>query len=148
MRGAGWWLAAGLLGCGGGASGPASPPAPALGRFTFFERVAGGIATVIVEGAIEIRPDTILVEAAPGPCQYEESRSSALAVTYQCGPTSISINRVDPLRRSAYATIIRVMETQRTCVRLNPDRSCAEWRTQNSEREVPRSGWLRPRAIN
>lgn len=147
MRRGGWGLVAGLLGCGAGASGTTAPPAPALGRFAFYERVAGGIATVIIDGTIEVRPDTILVEAAPGPCQYEESGASTRAVTYQCGPTRISIDRQDPLRRSAWATTIRVAEPTRTCTRYNPDRSCAEWRTQMSEREVSRSGWLRPRAV-
>jgi hypothetical protein len=141
-----------LIGISGGclSSSPrgAAVPASRVGIFRFLERVPDASPPVILEGEITVEPDTILVDAAPGPCRYDGLRSRSTTVVYRCGiDVALYFDRDNPIDRAQYSLVTTVQVPFRTCTRytMTTDgrRICAQTRTEMVPREVRREGRLR-----
>jgi hypothetical protein len=136
---------------------PSSPrgsavPASRVGVFRFLERVPDASPPVTLEGEITVEPDTILLDAAPGPCHYDEVRSRSTTVVYRCGvDILLYFDRDNPIDRARYSLVTTVQVAVRTCARytMTTDgrRICAQTRTEMVPRQVQRSGRLRPQRV-
>jgi hypothetical protein len=135
-------------GCASSSPRGSAVPASRLGVFRFLERVPDVSPGVTLEGEITVEPDTILVEAAPGPCRYDELRSRRTAVVYRCGADLVlSFDRDYPIDRATYSVVATTNVPITTCVRYatttDGRRVCAQTRTVMEPRNVQRSGHLR-----
>ena len=134
-----------LAACG---SAHSSTPAPILdGIYRFSERPQP--LTQPIEGTLTILRDTIMVDAQPGPCRYEDKLSwGSSSIVYRCAEMTLSFDRSNPLRNARFRTTVTVDERKKVCVRydVNPrgERVCVQQETQIVQREVPVSGMLRP----
>lgn len=130
--------------------GPAIP-ASRVGVFRFLERVPDTSPGITLDGEITVERDTILVEATPGPCQYDVLRSRGTTVVYRCADVFLSFDRNNPIDRARYALVATVYVPVRTCARYTVTtdgrRACAQLRTEMVPREVRRSGRLRPQRV-
>ena len=116
-----------------------------LGTWRFSERVSQDL---LLEGHFTVEPDTVDIDATPGPCRYERDRSNALSIAYSCGgDVMFAFDRADPVRRATYSALIHLAETRSVCQRYvtnkNGQTVCAEYGKEVVYRDVHRSGLLR-----
>jgi hypothetical protein len=127
-------------------------PAPLLdGIYRFSEKPAP--LTQSIEGTMTVLHDTVMVDAQPGPCRYEDKLSwSGGAIVYRCAEMTLSFDRSNPLRNSTFHTSVSVDERKTVCVRYdtNPagQRVCVQQETQLVPREVQVSGTLHPTRVS
>jgi hypothetical protein len=132
------------------ASAPRDDGLTDVGVYRFMERVEGGESamTILLEGSITVMPDTVVIDAVPGPCQYMPG-GTRMSMTYRCGNFTISYDRFarrDPARYSVRTTTYR---HTRVCRRYVIDaqgrqtNSCAQWATETTEVPATRSGRIR-----
>lgn len=124
---------------------PATPPAPRVGVFHFAERPAQLLETI--EGRIFVTTDSVVVDATPGPCRYDNQASHGSGpIVYQCADITLSFDRLNPSGRATYRTTTSVLERHSVCVRYTTDSAghqvCAQTETQTTERKVPVTGTL------
>jgi hypothetical protein len=104
-----------------------------------------------LEGEVTVERDTILVEAIPGPCHYDQLRSRARTVVYQCAEVFLAFDRDNPIDRARYALVTTAEVPIRTCARYTTTadgrRVCAQTRIEVVRRDVHRSGRLRPHRV-
>jgi len=139
-------------GCTPSAARAPAPAASRLGAFRFFERVPDTSPGVTLEGEFIVEPDTILVEAMPGPCHYDNLRSRSTTIAYKCGPDIfLFFDRNNPIERASYSLVATVQVPVTTCARYattsDGRRVCVQTRTVMVPRDVRRSGRLRPERI-
>ncbi|MEX2180006.1 MAG: hypothetical protein WD801_14925 [Gemmatimonadaceae bacterium] len=67
---------------------------------------------------------------------------SPIAIVYQCGDVSVSIDRGDPINRASNSLLTTVVVTRRECVRYERG-ACVQWREFQDEEQARRSGRLR-----
>ncbi|CAN5386729.1 hypothetical protein BH09GEM1_BH09GEM1_06390 [soil metagenome] len=136
------------VGCASGGK-PQALRAAQLGAYRFTERVADDVT---LEGIFVIEPDTVSIEATPGPCRYESERSNSLGYSYTCGDVHYAFERSDPLRTASYSVVVHLRETKSVCVRYTVTSTgrqvCAESRNETVFRDVRRSGLLRPQRVD
>lgn len=118
-----------LIGIAGGcvSSSPRGPAVPAsrVGVFRFLEHVPDTSPGVTLQGEITVESDTILVEAMPGPCHYDNLRSRGTTVVYRCGTDIfLSFDRYNPIDRARYSlvTTVRVPVPPELAVELSVER--------------------------
>ncbi len=135
-------------------SSPRGPAVPAsrVGVFRYFERVPDTSPEVALEGEITVERDTILVEAMPGPCHYDNLRSRGTTVAYKCGADIfLYFDRHNPIDRATYSLVATVRVPITACVRYTTTtdgrRVCTQTRTVMEPRDVRRSGRLRPQRV-
>jgi hypothetical protein len=139
-------------GCASSSPRGSAAPASRVGVFRFLERVPDTSPGMTLDGEITVERDTILVEATPGPCHYDELRSRGTTVVYRCA-TDIFLyfDRDNPIDRAQYTLVATVNVPVRTCARYTVTtdgrRVCAQVRTEMVPREVRRSGRLRPQRV-
>jgi len=124
---------------------PATVPTPRVGVFRFTERPAQISQTI--EGRILVTNDSVVVDATPGPCRYDNQASHATGpIVYQCADVTLSFDRFDPVGHAMYRTSTTVTERHTVCVRYTTDASghqvCAQTETQTNDRQVPVTGTL------
>jgi hypothetical protein len=135
-----------------GAKPSSTVPAPIFdGIYRFSERPQQ--LTQPIEGTITILRDTIMVDAQPGPCRYEDRLSwGGTSIVYRCAEMTLSFDRSNPLRNARFRTTVTVDERRTVCVRYEVNRQgqrvCAQQETQIVQREVPISGMLRPTRVS
>jgi hypothetical protein len=138
-------------GCVPSSSRGSAASASRVGVFRFLERVPDTSPGVTLEGGITVETDTILVEAAPGPCHYDNLRSRGTTVVYRCAEVFLYFDRSNPIDRARYSLVATVNVPVTTCARYTTTtdgrRVCAQVRTEMVTREVRRSGRLRPQRV-
>ena len=147
-------IACGLLAACGGTKGSSAPePAPILdGIYHFSERPQP--LTQSIEGTMMILRDTVMIDAQPGPCRYEDRLSwGTSSIVYKCAEMLVYVDRANPVRNSKFRTTVMVDEKKTVCVRYEVNargqRVCVQQETQIVQRAVPVSGVLRPtRVVN
>jgi hypothetical protein len=131
-------------------SKPASAPRPlpiVEGTYQFSERPAR--LAEAIEGTVTVAGDTLLVEARPGPCRYDEQASWGKnhPFTFQCAEVTLTFDRMHPVDRASYRTTTLVNERQTVCVRYDTNtagqRVCVQQETQTIPRQISVSGSLR-----
>ena len=85
--------------------------------------------------------DTIMVDAQPGPCRYEDKRSwGNTSIIYRCAEMTLMLDRKNPVRNSRFYTTVSVEERKTVCVRYDTNsagqRYCAQQDTQIVSRDV------------
>jgi len=128
-------------------------PAPAVlldGIYRFSE--AQRPMTTPIEGTMTILRDTVMVEAQPGPCRYDDRMSwGKTALVYQCAEMTLMFDRVDPVRNSKFDTKVSVDEKKNVCTQYTTtatgQRICVQSETQMVSRDVDVSGFLHPKRI-
>jgi len=135
-----------------GAKGSSAPePAPILdGVYRFSERPQP--LTQSIEGTMMVLRDTVMIDAQPGPCRYEDKLSwGTSSIVYKCAEMTVYVDRANPVRNSKFRTVVTVDERRTVCVRYETNargqRVCVQQETQIVQREVPVSGILRPTRV-
>ena len=136
-----------------GSAGSVAATAPTVnrdGRYAFEERPAGTSRTV--EGTFIVLRDTILVDATPGPCQYDARTTPGGPILYKCADISLSFDRRDPVMKARYDYATTESKPKVVCVRytVGPGgtQTCAETRTDFVAQTVEHSGALRPHRVD
>ncbi len=117
-----------------------------IGLYQCQERIqiGGASPAILLEGDFTILTDTLLVNATPGPCRYDQRTTGVGRMMYQCADVLLTFDRKDPLRHPEYTVSAVVSQPVRTCSAQRADGSCARYVTENVERTVRRSGILHP----
>ncbi len=119
-----------------------------IGAYRFTEHAGEDMD---LEGIFVVEPDTVSIEATPGPCRYEKDKASLLAITYTCGEVTYVFDRYDPVRKASYSATVRMQKTRSVCARYvvnSQGRSvCAEYRNEVYFVDARRSGLLRPQRM-
>jgi hypothetical protein len=104
-----------------------------------------------LDGIFVVEPDTVSIEATPGPCRYDPDRASLLAITYHCGDVTYVFDRTDPVRKATYSAVVRMQKTRSVCARYVVNSQgrqvCAEYRNEVYFVDTRRGGLLRPQRI-
>lgn len=139
--------------CGKKGTTAPQPGANVDGVYQFTERPAQ--LDQPIEGTLTISGDTIIVDARPGPCRYDEQASWGKnhPFTYRCADITVTVDRYNPIGRALYRTTTTVNDRRTVCVRYEVNsagqRVCAQQETQVIPREVSLSGNLHPtRVVN
>lgn len=132
---------------------PAPKPLPIVeGVYEFSERPTQ--MDEAIEGRVTILGDTLLVDARPGPCRYDEQASWGKnhPFTYQCADITLTFDRYYPIDRASYRTTTIVNERHTVCVQYTTNAAgqqlCTRTETQTVPRRVSLSGSLHPRRIS
>ena len=119
-----------------------------VGAYRFTEHAGEDLD---LEGIFVVEPDSVSIEATPGPCRYERDRASLLAITYTCGEVTYVFDRSDPVRKATYSAMARIQKTRQVCARTvvnNQGRTvCAEYRKEVYFVDARRGGTLRPQRM-
>ena len=119
-----------------------------IGAYRFTEHAGEDMD---LDGIFVIEPDTISIEATPGPCRYDREASNLLTMTYRCGDVTYTFDRTDPVRKVTYYATVRMQKTRSVCARYvvnSQGRSvCAEYRNEVYYVDGRRSGLLRPQRM-
>jgi len=125
-----------------GAGAPAPPVR--IGVYRFTER-PNGVNTTI-QGRVLVTHDSVVVEAEPGPCRYDQQTTASGPIVYRCADVTIAFDRFDPVGRATYRMTKTVTDRKTTCVRYTTDSAgkqiCAQQQTETTERDVPVTGTL------
>ena len=133
-------------GCGATRKSVAVPPEQ-FGIYKFVERLNPGYT---LEGEFLVQGDTVTVDALPGPCRYEQDRSSAMVIAYRCGTIMLFFDRADPVRKSRFSAIVRMTESRTRCIRTtvsNGVQVCAQSIVESSTRDATKTGTLRAERV-
>lgn len=145
---------AALAGAGACGKKAASAPAPLPlvdGVYQFVERPAQ--LDQSIEGTVTIVGDTLIVDARPGPCRYDEQASWGKnhPFTYRCADITLTFDRYTPISRASYRTTTTVNERRTVCVEYarssTGQQVCVKQETQTIPRQVSISGSLHPTRI-
>jgi hypothetical protein len=119
-----------------------------VGAYRFTEHAGDDMD---LEGIFVVQPDSVSIEATPGPCHYERDRASLLAITYTCGDVTYVFDRSDPVRKATYSTMVRLQKKRSVCARYVVNSQgrqvCAEYRNEVYFVDTRRSGLLRPQRM-
>lgn len=132
--------------CGTTRSNLTPATASRLGVYRFVERIPSH-PPLLLEGEFSVRGDSILFNAEPGPCRYDEQNSTGRLLTYICGGVSYMFDRSDPVERLSYQSTAIETVPARVCTRMDSRDVCVAWRTDFTEKTVTRSGRLRPKRV-
>jgi hypothetical protein len=120
----------------------------AVGAYRFTEHAGEDMD---LEGIFVVEPDSVSIDAAPGPCRYQRERASVLAITYICGDVTYVFDKSDPVRKATYSATVRLQKKRQVCARYvvnSTGRSvCAEYRSEIYFVDARRSGYLRPQRM-
>ena len=145
---------ASAFGAGACAKRGATAPAPlpiVEGVYQFAERPSQ--LDEPIEGTFTIAGDTLLLDARPGPCRYDEQASWGKnhPFTYHCADVTLTFDRYSPLSRSNYRTTTTVYDRRTVCVQYATNsagqRVCVQQETQTVPRRVNVSGALHPTRV-
>lgn len=141
-----------LAACGAKGSSTQDPaPMPILdGIYRFSERPQP--LTQSIEGTMMVIRDTVMIDAQPGPCRYEDKLSwGTSSIVYKCAEMTVYVDRANPVRNSKFLITVKVDERKTVCVRYDVNargqRVCVQQETQIVQRDVPVSGVLRPTRV-
>lgn len=137
--------------CGkGGATAPR--PLPIMdGVYEFTERPAQ--LDQAIQGTVTVLRDTVLVDAQPGPCRYDEQASWGKnhPFTYRCANVILTFGRYNPISGASYRTTTTVNDHRTVCVQYatnaSGQRVCVQQQTQTIPRQVTVSGSLHPNRV-
>ena len=119
-----------------------------LGAYRFTEHAGEDMD---LEGIFVVEPDSVSIEATPGPCRYERDRASLLAITYTCGEITYVFDRFDPVRKATYSATVRLQKTRKVCARYVVNSQgrtvCVDYRNEVYFVDSRRSGLLRPQRM-
>ena len=137
----------GAAACGKKAATAPAPLPIVEGVYQFVERPSQ--LDQPIEGTITFAGDTVLVDARPGPCRYDEQASWGKnhPFTYRCAEITLTFDRYSPLSRSSYRTTAIVYDRRTVCVQYATNAAgkqvCVRSETESVPRQVPVSGNLR-----
>jgi hypothetical protein len=133
---------------------PSSTPQPrelADGIYRFSDSRAP--LTQPIEGTMTVLHDTVMVDAQPGPCRYDDKISwGSHAIVYRCAEMTLTFDRSDPVRSAKFDTIVMVDQKKTVCVQYQTtptgQRVCVQQETQLVPTKVPVSGLLHPNRVS
>ena len=131
-----------------GKKGATAPrPLPMLdGVYRFSERPAQ--LQDAIEGTVTVISDTVIVDAQPGPCRYDQQQSWGRnhPYVYQCAEITLSFDRYSPVQKASYHTTTTIFERRTVCVRYETNsagqRVCVQQETQSVPRKISVYGSL------
>lgn len=121
-------------------------PPGGYGLFHVHEAVPNTRPPVTIEGTIQVRPDTLIVDVLPGPCRPEQSGPQAYLVS--CNELRLWFDRRDPIHRNSYSVRTLGYVTEKKCAAYARDSNgvnrCVREVTEYIEKTITQSGRLRP----
>lgn len=121
-------------------------PPGGYGVFQIHEPVGNTRPPVTIEGTIQVRPDTLIVDVLPGPCRPEQSGPQSWIVS--CNDLRLWFDRRDPIHRNSYSVRTLGYVTEKRCAQYARDSSgnsrCVREVTEYIEKTITRTGQLRP----
>ena len=101
-----------------------------------------------IEGTLTVISDTVIVDAQPGPCRYDQQQSWGRdhPYVYLCAEITLSFDRYNPVQKASYRTTTTILERRTVCVRYETNSSgqrvCVQQETQSIPRKISVSGSL------
>jgi hypothetical protein len=101
-----------------------------------------------IEGTLTVISDTVIVDAQPGPCRYDQQQSWGRdhPYVYLCAEITLRFDRYNPVQKASYHTMTTIYERRTVCVRYETNSSgqrvCVQQETQEVPRKISVSGSL------
>jgi hypothetical protein len=124
-----------LAGCWGSLPAPRSPSASDIGLYAFEAPVPPSSGQAILEGTIEITPDTVILLLEHGQCR--PAPESLAGFGYYCPGASFWFERARPLRQPTASVTVRTPSTREVCHRwmeTETGRHCMSWSNETTYR--------------
>jgi hypothetical protein len=137
-------LAAGLVLAVSAPAAHAQVLADSAGTYRFEARSG---TTMLLEGTMTITPDTVIVEAHPGPCFPTVGGSKSGSYVIKCAHVTMRVDRTRPLTRTQVTGTRVVIDRKEVCTlegRDNQGRTiCLKWGYESTERDAPVTARIR-----
>lgn len=136
-------VAAWVAGCGRPSLDTFVPPPDAVGVYDYTASVSTSQGGVLLQGRIEVAPDTLLVSVDGGDCL--PIQASVRSFTVSCHPAGVrnvanmrfSFERTHPLRRPRLSVYLRFTSEEQVCERYQTTtegRVCISWSVRTTTR--------------